>query len=732
MALRTEKAFCRICLGHCGMQLTIDENDRIVDIRGDKGNPITRGYACFKGLQAEEAHHGPTRLLHPLKRNAEGNFERISSEQALDEIAARLDTLIRQYGPDAIGVYFGNGSIFNSTAVTMQAHFLEALGSRSRFTSYTIDQSAKTLSFERLGGWAGGSLQLEQSDVVMLIGTNPLLSHGLLGFLASDPTKRLKEAKARGLKLIIIDPRKTETAHHADLLVQPLPGHDAAIIAGLIRLILDEGWEDRAFCARYVGASAMAQLRRALEPFDERRVEQRAGLAAGDLRRIAELFARDSRQGCVYTGTGPSMAPHSNLMQHMADCLNVICGRFTHPGDAVLSVDMMTPPREFRAEVVPPSRASWLAPPGRIRGSSSIAGEKPTATLADEILTPGPGQVKCLISCGGNLANLMPDQQKMIRAFEALDLRISIDPYMSNSARLADYILPPTMQYERADLPVSAYGFAFFPESWVAYSPALLKPPKDSDLIEEWYFFWALAGRLGKTIRFGEVKLDMQTPPTTDQLLALRAQHPLAPLEEIRKHPSGKIFHDTNNVVLPPRPEATATFDVIPTDVAEELHQLAQQTPPHQGHESDGHGFTHLLSSRRMRNFYNTIGMHLAATRKRNPYNPAYLNPEDMAANGLDNGDHIEISSDHACITAIVEADAAVRPGVVSMAHAWGGLPGENADPATHGSSTNMLISTDRDVEPVNAMPRMSAIPVNIRKNASVMPRINCRPDGFS
>ncbi|HIE1388039.1 TPA: molybdopterin-dependent oxidoreductase [Pseudomonas aeruginosa] len=107
-------------------------------------------------------------MLHPLKRNAEGNFERISSEQALDEIAARLDTLIRQYGPDAIGVYFGNGSIFNSTAVTMQAHFLEALGSRSRFTSYTIDQSAKTLSFERLGGWAGGSLQLEQSDVVML------------------------------------------------------------------------------------------------------------------------------------------------------------------------------------------------------------------------------------------------------------------------------------------------------------------------------------------------------------------------------------------------------------------------------------------------------------------------------------------------------------------------------------------------------------------------------------
>ncbi len=714
MALRTEKAFCRICLGHCGIQLTIDEHDSIVDIRGDKDNPITRGYACFKGLQAEEAHHGASRLLHPLKRNATGGFERISSEQALDEIAARLDPLIQQYGPDAVGVYFGNGSIFNSTAVTMQAHFLDALGSRSRFTSYTIDQSAKTLSFERLGGWAGGNLQLDQSDVVMLVGTNPLLSHGLLGFLASDPTKRLKEAKARGLKLIIVDPRKTETAHHADLQIQPLPGQDAAIIAGVIRLILDESWEDQAFCARYVGVAAMAQLRQALEPFDEQKVEQQAGLAAGDLRKVAELFARDSHQGCAYSGTGPSMAPHSNLMQHMVDCLNVVCGRFTRSGDQVLSVDMMTPPREFRAEVIAPSRASWLAPPGRIRGSSSIAGEKPTATLADEILTPGPGQVKCLISCGGNLANLMPDQQKMVRAFAALDLRISIDPYMSNSARLADYIIPPTMQYERADLPVSAYGFAFFPESWVAYSPALLKPPKDSDLIEEWYFFWGLAKRLGKTIRFGDIELDMQVPPTTDQLLALRAQHPLAPLEEIQKYPSGKVFHDANNIVLPPRPEATATFEVMPEDVAQELRELAAQVRPAQGHESNGQHFTHLLSSRRMRNFYNTIGMHLPTTRKRNPYNPAYLNPEDMATYGLENGDRIEIVSDHSRIAAIVEADAAVRTGVVSMAHAWGGLPGENVDLSTHGASTNMLISTDRDVEPINAMPRMSAIPVNI------------------
>jgi anaerobic selenocysteine-containing dehydrogenase len=418
VTVRVEKAFCRICLGHCGMQLTIDEDDRIVDIRGDKEHPLTRGYACFKGLQAEEAHHGDARILQPLKRNAAGGFDPIRSEQALDEIASRIAAIIETHGPDAIGVYFGNGSIFNSTAVTMQAHFLEAIGSKSRYTSYTIDQSAKTLSAERIGAWAGGNLQLEQSEVILLIGTNPLLSHGLLGFLASDPTRRLKAAKAQGLKLITIDPRHTETAHHADVAIQPYPGQDSAIVAGLIRLILAEGWEDGAFCARYVGDAAMAALRTAVAPFTEAMVERRAGLKPGDLRRVGELFARDCKQGAAYTGTGPSMAPHSNLMQHMVDCLNVVCGRFTRAGDKVISIDMMTPPAEFRAEVIPPSRASWQGPPSRIRGVGCLAGEKTAGALPDFLrrqsrqLDARPGKDGAGFQCAGpqGLDRSLPEQ----------------------------------------------------------------------------------------------------------------------------------------------------------------------------------------------------------------------------------------------------------------------------------------------------------------------------------
>ncbi len=716
MAIREGRSFCRICLGHCGMQLKIDdETNKIVDIRGDKDNPLSQGYACFKGLQAEEAHHGESRLLHPLKRQPDGTFKQIPVEQALDEVAAKLAAIMQRDGPDAVGVYFGNGAQYNATAFTTQASFLNAIGSRSNFTAFTIDQSAKVLAFERLGGWAGGNLQLAQADVILFLGTNPLLSHGLLGMLHSQPTNRLNAERARGLKVIVIDPRKTETATHADVLIQPLPGNDAFILASLIRMVLKEGWEDKAFCERYVGTASMAALREAVEPFTEDVVEARAKLQPGDLRRVAELFARDSKQGRVYTGTGPSMAPHSNLMQHLADTLNVICGRFLRAGDKVLGFDMMVPSEPFRAEVIAPPRTSWKVPPSRIRGVGMIIGERPTGTLPDEILTPGPGQVKCLISCGGNLANLMPDQQKMQRAFDALEFKVAVEPYMTNTAKQCDYIFPPLLQYERSDLPVSAYAFAFFPEPWMQYAPALLKPPKDSEVIEEWYFFWALAKRLGKTMVFSGNTLDMDKGPTNDQLLAMRTQHPLAPLEEIKKYPSGKIYYEAQTTVLPPRPEATATFDVVPEDIGGEIAALAAELGATR-HTDGGQQFTHLLSSRRMRDFYNTVGMFLPTTRKRNPYNPAFLNPEDLAAYGLNSGDRIRITSDHASIAAIVQADAGLRRGVVSMAHAWGPLPGETKDTATHGASTNLLISIDRDVEPLNSMPRMSAIPVNIAR----------------
>ncbi|HUN58527.1 MAG TPA: molybdopterin-dependent oxidoreductase [Candidatus Binataceae bacterium] len=713
MAIREATSFCRICTGCCGMRMQIDESDHIVDIRGDKQQPASRGYACYKGLQAEEAHHGAARLLHPLKRKADGSFERIPLAQALDEISQRLGAILTRDGAKAVGMFAGGGSLQSSTCHPIMRDFLNAIGSDQFFSTVTIDQSAKIVSFERMGAWAAGLQDLDSSDVVMLFGANPLVSHVTVGLISADPTRTMKRARAQGLKLICVDPRLTETGRHADIFLQPIPGNDAAIAAGMIRIIFEEGWENKPFCEAHVGEDRIAALRAAVAPFTAMLVEDRAGLKKGQLREATALFARDHRRGAAFTATGPSMAPFSNLMQHLVDCINVICGRFRQPGDSI-PVNPLEPAEYVYAEVIPAPR-SWEAhPPSRIRGVGSLFGEKLTSTLAEEITTPGAGQIRGFIVHGGNAANCIPDQARIVNAFKSLELLVVIDPYMTVSAQLAHYVLPPFMMYERADIPLSLPGFPLYPNSWVQYTPAVLAPPANSELIHDWQFYWEVASRLGRQIIYdGKVALDMKRLPTTEDLIAIRMSDAAVSLDELRAYPSGVVWDMPNGRVQPARSGANARFDVMPSDVAAECLRLrgAMSQSPLCGKAVNAKRFTHLLASRRIRDAFNSTGTMLSGTLKRKPYNPAYMNPADIAAMGIEDGDSIEIASIHGAVVAKVKADPDLRCGVVSLPHGWGGHPGETVGP---GFSVNLLTNCQENVEAINAMPRMSAIPVSV------------------
>jgi anaerobic selenocysteine-containing dehydrogenase len=707
-----KRSYCRLCHGMCGMIVSID-GGRIAAVRGDKDNPLTRGYACIKGLQAPELHDGPGRLRQHQARRADGGHDPIAFDQAIDAIATRLEAIIAQHGPAAVAMYSGTQSAYNILYRYIGAEFMKALQSPSRFSSMTIDQSAKWVTAGRLGSFASGLQSFRTADVWLIAGLNPMVSlaGSSAGMPVYDPVKQLKEARARGFKLIVIDPVATQTAKNAALHLQPKPGEDPTIFASLLHIILREGWHDRDFCERYV--NGLDALQQALQPFDENYAAARAGLQPEELILAARMFAHEGTRGCAGGGTGPNMAPHSNLAEHLIECMNVICGRYTRAGDEVRSPDLLHAARPVHAEVNPPTRSWERGVKGAASGLGTMNKEMMTATLADEILHPGAGSIRALFCVGANPANALPDQQHGVKALQALDLLVTSDSVWSHTARLADYVFAAKQPFERPDHTYFAEELVLM-QPFAQYTPALVEPPHGADVIDDWYVYYALAQRMGLQLRMAGRDLDMTNTPTSDELLALFTERGQINLETLKQYPSGAMFDYEPRYVLPPRAEAVARFEVMPVDVQAELRDVIASFPAHNAVSIDGRHCTHLLIARRERELMNSFGRDLSEVRRRMPYNPAFLHPDDLQTLGLAEGARVRLQGEAGAIDAIVQADATLRRGVVAMSHGWGGLPNDTDGYEAVGASTTRLVARDRHVESINGMPRLTAIPVAI------------------
>ena len=708
-----QRSVCRICIGACGTILTVDDG-RIARIGGDKTHPLSRGYACIKGLAAGEAHGAPDRIRNAMKRQADGSYRPIDIDQALGEIAARVEQLQAEEGADTVAVFKGTQSYLNVALSSMLQAWTQAIGTKNFYTTMTIDQSAKYVSWERLGNWAAGKQHFHESDVMMLVGTNPLVSLSVMGMFSYNMTKLVREAKARGMKFIVIDPRKTEMAEQADIHLQVRPGEDPTLFAGLIREVLANGWHDQEFCDSHV--EGLSDLRRAVEPFTLDHVAARVDVPAEQIHAAARLFAFESRKGPAITGTGPNMAARSNLAQHMIDVLNVICGRFRRAGDPIDNPGILSPQTDVHAEVIPPQRSWTTGPKSRVRGIGGMYGEMMSATLPEEILTPGKGRIRALFVTGGNPAVAMPDQEKAVAALKALDLLVVVDPFMTPTARLADYVLPPRLMYERDDLLMGpGYEAFFMPVPFQQYVHAAVNPPSGTQAVDEWWIFWDLARRLGKQIEINGVPLDMQQTPTSRDVLKIIGRNAMISVDELAAEPAPRIFDVPPAVVKPARDGVEARFDVMPADVTAELVEVLGEDGAEERQETE-EAYPLTLISRRMREVMNTVGINLPMIRKRHNYNPAYMHPDTISAMGAEPGTLVKIQSEHDFIMGRLAADAGLRRDVVSMVHCWGGLPDDDADYDQVGSCTAKLVSLDKHVEAINAMPRMSAIPIRVEQ----------------
>jgi anaerobic selenocysteine-containing dehydrogenase len=671
-------------------------------------DPLFEGYTCIKGRQIPDQMSDPKRLRAPLRRRPDGTFEQVDSAEALDEIAAELRRIIDTYGPRAVASYTGTGGYQNSVAVPVARAFHQGIDSVSFYTSVTIDQPAKGLAMLRLGGWEAGYHNFTDSDVHMAIGYNSMVSSyaPIGGLQGTNPFVVMRRRKAEGMKLIVVDPRRTELAGFADVHLQIRPGEDPTLLAGMIRIVLDEGLQDHEFCDRWV--SQLGELPVAVESFTLDYVAERCQLDADDIVAATRLFAAGPR-GTAGTGTGPNMAAHSSLTEHLTVVLNTILGRVNREGDLIENGLLLYPEMPHRAQATAP-RAPASGPPSRLRNLRGYRGEMPTAALAEEILTPGEGRIRALIVSGGNPAVAFPNHELTLEALADLELLVVIDYRMTPTAEFADYVIAPTLALERADVP--HLMDRWFREPYTNYTDPVVE--RDGDVLNEWEVFWELASRLGSTLPLPGGSPDMTTRPSTDEIIDRSYAGSRVPLDEVRAN-RRQVHPDLRLVVEPADPSCTTKFTPAPDDFMAELAALRAEPAPMLG-DIDVSAYPFRLVSRRLKHVLNSTGTELPGLARKGTTNPAYMHPDDVTELGMVGGDLVEITSVSGSLIGVVEPADDVKRGVISMAHSWGGSSLTDEKVRDIGTPTSRLVSVDAGHDPVTGMVVSSAIPVAVAK----------------
>jgi anaerobic selenocysteine-containing dehydrogenase len=716
----TFPSICRLCHNYCGILVTV-EDGRVVRLKGDRLNSSSGGYTCVKGRALPDMLNGKDRRQHPLKR-VDGVLAPIDSGSAMEEIAAKIAALVEQHGPRSIALYIGTQA-FLGTPINwpIADSFGEGLGA-IMCDSSTIDQPGKAVAGALHGTWNAPSRSILDADVGLYVGMNPMISRGFGPM--QNPNQWIKQAKQDGTKLIVIDPRKTEIADHAFLHLQPIPGEDIAILSAILKVIFDEGLEDQEFLAANV--DGVEALRAGVAPYDAESVARRAGISEEDIRLAARTIGA-TRRLWAGGGTGTNMAQSGTVVEYLLLALQTVSGAWLREGDPVPNPGTLVPAFPTVAQAIPPIPAIGVGLPMRVHDFvPSIAGVQ-TAAIPDEILLEGEGQIRALISVGGNPAVAWPDQLKTVEALNKLELLVQIDPYMSQTSQLADYVIPTRLCLESPmtnqldDMVIALAGKSLIKgDAFGQHAPALVDPPAGSDLVEEWEFFFTLARHLGMQMTLKPLvawsenepyELDMERTYSPDELLEIFNQGTRVPFAEIKKHPHGASFADPS-LRVSGKPEGwTGRLDIGNPDILRDLRQnLEVETV------AEAARFPYRILSRRLNHVYNS-SYNFPKLNKGRSYNPAFMHPSDLEGLGLEDGDTIRIASRRAAVVAIVEGDATMRPGSVSLTHAFGSNdPEQDLDVVNVGTPTSRLCSMDLGFDRYQGQPLMSNIPVNIRK----------------
>lgn len=660
---------CNLCEAICGLEFHLRDG-RISAIRGDAGDPLSRGHICPKAVALQDLHEDPDRLRKPMKRDGERWVE-VEWEQAFRDIAARLAAIKRQHGGNAIAVYQGNPSVHNWGIMTHSPALFAPLKTRSRYSATSVDQ----LPHHLVAYWLYGHQLLlpvpdiDRTQYILMLGANPMASNGSL-WTVPDFRERLKALQARGGKLVLIDPRRTETAQVADAHHFIRPGSDAALLLALLNLVLNEhGARPQRLGALVDGLEDVATRLRAYTPERAARV---TGIDAEVIRGIARDLVQ-ARAAAVYGRMGVSVQAFGTICQWAIALLNIATDNLDREGG------LMFPQPAFDLVADRGKRGHFDAWRSRVRGLPEFGGELPVAALAEEILTPGEGQVRALITVAGNPVLSTPNGRQLEQALAQLEFMIAVDCYRNETTRFAHYILPPTSRLEHDHYDIIFHHLAV--RNTVKYSPAIL--PKPAGALHDWEIFTRLARQLRRALgvktpllaRLKNAFME-RMPPHRLLDLALRfgpygrksAQQ--LTLAKLRAQPQGIDLGPLRSA-LPQRLQSEGRrIRVAPEALLADLARLDTQLLA-QEQAAPNADELWLIGRRHVRS--NNSWMHNAQRLvKGKPRHQLFMHPQDLAARGLSDGARVEIRSRVGAVEVEVQATEDIMRGVVSLPHGWG------------------------------------------------------------
>lgn len=671
------RTYCRICPAQCGLIVTID-GERIVSARGDVDHPLTGGYTCPKGRAAPAFHHHPDRLDHPRLRPPGGPATNVSWEALLDDLAGRLLEITQASGAGAVACYQGTWSWFDVLGRRASERLMRALGSPSVYSALTVDGVARSYVAELMGGHGSllPNLDVDETGLLLLVGTNPIVSHGHASALP-DPVTRLRRVADRA-GLWVMDPLRTETARLATRHLPVRPGTDHVVLAHLVRELL-AGGADREYLDEH--ASGVDLLVAAVAPFTDSVAARASGVSESD---IADLVraVRASRRVTVLTGTGTTMGPNANLTEWMAWAVQVVTGSFEQPGGAWFNPGylMGLDRRRLRIGDGTPGEGPASRPDlvGRF-------GEYPCAGLADEIEA---GNIRALFVFGGSPLTALPDTDRLRAAISRLDVLAVADVVATDTVALATHVLPVTGQFERSD--VTYYVELFLSAVAAQYTPAVVAPGGDRRPL--WWALGSLGRRLGLDILDGG--LDPATCRAEDLLDVL-----VAPSSS---DTAGLFAGPQTRVADPRRPRGWVHRHVLPegrwrvaTVALVEQLAAAPATPP------DGLVMTPRRVIRRMNSVIGDVVASAAKVEDR----AVLLNAHDAQVAGIADGEWVRVQSRSGQLVAPARVRPDVVAGTVSVPH---GLPAQNV--------SRLTTSGPGEVDRLTGMVVQSGLPVTIEK----------------